>query len=153
MSPEQALAKRATMDARTDVYSLGATLYEILTLEPPYNGRNREEVLRQIAFEEPRLPSRLNKAVPVDLQTIVLKAIAKSPAERYATAGELANDLRHFLAGEPVRARPPTAWERAAHAARRRPAVAALVAVSVAAFLSILGGTLWHNAKLGAAHQ
>src|SRR5207248_1450797 len=64
MSPEQALAKRVTLDARTDIYSLGATLYELLTLEPAYNGRNREEVLRQIAFEEPPLPSRLNKAVP-----------------------------------------------------------------------------------------
>jgi serine/threonine protein kinase/WD40 repeat protein len=151
MSPEQALAKRATMDARTDVYSLGATLYELLTLEPPYNGRDREELLRQIAFDEPRLPSRLNKAVPVDLQTIVLKAMAKSPEERYATAGELADDLRRFIAGEPVRARPATAWERGVKWARRRPAVAALIAVSVVAFLSIFAGTLWHNAKLSGA--
>jgi serine/threonine protein kinase len=93
MSPEQALARRAAVDARTDVYSLGVTLYELLTLEPAYNGRNREAVLRQIAFEDPRPPRRLNPAVPIELETIVLKAMAKSPAERYATAQELADDL------------------------------------------------------------
>src|SRR5207244_6470142 len=105
MSPEQALAKRVALDARTDVYSLGATLYELLTLEPAYNGRNREEVLRQIAFEEPRLPSRLNKAVPAQLETIVVKAMAKGPEERYATAQELAEDLERYLIYETIRAR------------------------------------------------
>jgi WD40 repeat protein/serine/threonine protein kinase len=151
MSPERALGKGATLDARADVYSLGATLYELLTLEPAYNGQNREELLRQIAFEEPCLPRRLNEAVPVDLQTIVLKAMAKSTEGRYATAQELADDLRRFLAGQPVRARPATAWERGVKWVRRRPATAALIAVSVAALLSLLGGTLWHNARLRAA--
>src|SRR5437667_1809303 len=112
MSPEQALAKRVTLDARTDIYSLGATLYELLTLEPAYNGRNREEVLRQIAFEEPPLPSRLNKAVPAELETIVLKAMAKGPEERYATAQELADDLERFLKDESIRARRPTLLQR-----------------------------------------
>src|SRR5438445_4256673 len=101
MSPEQALAKRITVDARTDVYSLGATLYELLTLQPAYNGRNREEVLRQIAFEEPRPPRRLNKAVPAELETIVLKAMGKNPDERYATAQELADDLERYRQDEP----------------------------------------------------
>src|SRR5207302_26171 len=119
MSPEQALAKRVALDARTDVYSLGATLYELLTLEPAYNGRNREEVLRQIAFEEPRLPSRLNKAVPPELETIVLKAMAKSPEERYATAQELADDLKRFLEDKPIRARRPTLVQRVKKWARR----------------------------------
>jgi serine/threonine-protein kinase len=97
MSPEQALAQRVAVDARTDVYSLGVTLYELLTLEPAYNGRNREEVLRQIAFEEPRPLRRLDKSVPVELETIVGKAMAKSPGERYATAQEMADDLRRQL--------------------------------------------------------
>jgi serine/threonine protein kinase len=96
MSPEQALGKRIVIDHRTDVYSLGATLYELLTLQPVFPGTDRQEVLRQIAFEEPATLRTLNKAVPAELETIVLKALEKSPAERYATAQELADDLRRF---------------------------------------------------------
>jgi serine/threonine protein kinase len=82
MSPEQALAQRVVIDHRTDVYSIGATLYELLTLEPVFTGRDRQELLRQIAFEEPKSPRRLNRAIPAELETIVLKALEKSPAER-----------------------------------------------------------------------
>jgi WD40 repeat protein len=130
MSPEQALAHRVAVDHRTDVYSLGATLYELLALEPPFRGTDRQELLRQIAFEEPKAPRRLNPAIPVELETIVLKALAKNPDERYATAQELAEDLGRFLEDKPIRARRPTLFQRARKWARRHPAVvnSALVA-------------------------
>jgi tetratricopeptide (TPR) repeat protein len=127
MSPEQALAKRAVIDHRTDVYSLGATLYELLALEPVFGGKDRQELLRQIAFEEPRRPRRLNKAVPRELETVVLKAMEKNPGDRYATAQELADDLERWLKDEPIRARRPTVMQRLRRWARRhRPVVAGL---------------------------
>ena len=119
------------VDHRTDIYSLGVTLYELLTLEPAFAGRDRQEILRRIAFEEPRPPRRLNAAIPVDLETIVLKAMAKDPAGRYATAQELADDLDRFLKREPIRARRSNAWERSVKWAQRRPAIAALLAMVV----------------------
>jgi serine/threonine protein kinase len=112
MSPEQALAKRVVIDHRTDIYSLGATLYELLTLEPAYPGRDRQEILRRIAFDEPRPPHRLNPSIPFDLETIILKAMAKDPIGRYAAAQDLADDLGRFVKHEPIRARRSNAWER-----------------------------------------
>src|SRR5262249_34480720 len=88
MSPEQALARRAVVDQRTDVYSLGVTLYELLTLQPAFPGADRQELLWQIAIEEPRAPRRINKAIPAELETVVLKAMEKNPADRYASAQE-----------------------------------------------------------------
>jgi tetratricopeptide (TPR) repeat protein len=119
MSPEQALGKPGLIDHRTDLYSLGVTLYEVLTLQPACAGTDRHEVLRQIEREEPRPPRRLNPNIPADLETIVLKAIAKSPADRYATAQEMADDLRRFLECKPIRARRPTLREVAGKWARR----------------------------------
>jgi serine/threonine protein kinase/Flp pilus assembly protein TadD len=144
MSPEQALAKRVVVDHRTDVYSLGATLYELLTLEPAYRGNDRQELLRQIAFEEPRPPRRINKAIPWELETIVLKAMEKNPAERYATAKELADDLGRFLKDEPIRARPAGVVRRLRKWGRRHPAwLAAAAAALTAAVMVLSGGIGW----------
>jgi serine/threonine protein kinase len=146
MSPEQALAKRVLVDARTDVYSLGVTLYELLTLEPAYNRRSRDEVLRQIAFEEPRPPRCLNKAIPTELETIVLKSMGKNPEERYVTAQEVADDLRRFLEDKPIKARRPSLRQRTAKWARRHKTVvrAALVVLLLAvAALAVSTVFIW----------
>jgi serine/threonine protein kinase/Flp pilus assembly protein TadD len=131
MSPEQALAKRVAVDERTDVYSLGVTLYELLTLEPAFSGKDRQEVLRQIAFDEPKLPTRINKTIPAELETIVLKAMEKNPAERYATAQELADDLERYLEDKPIRARRPSVLLRAKKWARRHPGATGTAAVAL----------------------
>jgi tetratricopeptide (TPR) repeat protein len=144
MSPEQALARRGAVDHRTDVYSLGATLYELLTLRPVLPGRDRQELLRRIAREEPRPPRRLNKAVPAELETVVLKALAKEPAERYATAQELADDLRRFLEDRPIRARRPSLPERLRRWSRRHRAVlTASVAVLLVAVVALAAGCVY----------
>jgi hypothetical protein len=129
MSPEQAGGPRALIDHRTDVYSLGATLYELLTLRPIFDGADRRTLLHQIMHEEPRLPRAIDRYIPLDLETIVLKAIGKHPADRYATAGELAEDLQRFLRDEPIRARRATVVQRVRKWLRRHPSVPAAAAV------------------------
>ena len=105
------------------MYALGATLYELLTLEPPFDGRDRQELLRQIGFQEPKPLRRLNPEAPTDLETIILKAMAKNPPDRYPTAAELADDLQRFLNDEPIRARRPTLAQRSRKWARRHRSV------------------------------
>ncbi len=104
MSPEQ--ARGLPLDGRSDVYSLGVTLYECLTGEVPFRG-TPHMVLQQVCDDEPRPPRRLNDRIPRNLETVCLKAMAKEPSRRYATARDLADDLRRWLNGEPIRARPP----------------------------------------------
>jgi tetratricopeptide (TPR) repeat protein len=142
MSPEQALAQPIGVDHRTDLYSLGATLYELLTLQPAFDGHDRHELLRQIAIEEPKPVRKVNKAVPADLETIVLKAMAKNPEERYATAQELAGDLRRFLRDEPILARPLTLLKRTRRWARKHRPVMLSAAVASLAALTVLAGSI-----------
>jgi tetratricopeptide (TPR) repeat protein len=144
MSPEQALARRAVVDHRTDVYSLGATLYELLTLRPVFGGSDRQELLRQVAQDEPVAPRRVDRAVPAELEVVALKALEKRPEDRYATAGELAEDLRRFLRDEPVRARRPTLVQAARKWGRRhRGAVRAAGAALLAAAVVLGAGGGW----------
>ena len=137
MSPEQALAKHGLVDHRTDIYSLGMTLYEVLTLEPAYAGSDRDDLLRQIAICAPRPPRRLRPSVPVALETIVLKAIAREPERRYASAQDLADDLQRFLENRPIRAVRPTPWERLTKWCGRHKPV--LMAASVLGMLAAVG--------------
>jgi len=147
MSPEQAGGQKVLVDHRADVYSLGATLYELLTLRPIFDGTTHASLLRQILNDEPVPLRQLDKTLPVELETIVLKAVAKNPAERYATAGEMAADLRRFLDDQPIRARRPSLIDKATKWARRHrgmviSAMLALI-VSVAALAVAMALTAW----------
>jgi serine/threonine-protein kinase len=140
MSPEQTLGGRTLTDHRTDVYSLGATLYELLALQPAFPGDDQHALLRQIATEEPQRLRKLNEGIPAELETIVLKAMQKVPADRYATAQELADDLRRFLNDEPIRARRPP-WRQVAVKWARRHRLAVGAAMCVLLTLTVLAGT------------
>ncbi|MBN2474358.1 MAG: serine/threonine protein kinase [Pirellulales bacterium] len=143
MSPEQAAGRLGVVDQRADVYSLGITLYELLTLEPAVPCEDRQEFVRLIEHQEPRPPRRLNPAIPLDLETVVLKAVSKSPVHRFATARELADDLRRFLEGKPTLARRPTLIDRVGKWARRhKTAVRAAAAVMAVALVGLIVSTL-----------
>jgi tetratricopeptide (TPR) repeat protein len=141
-SPEQITGGRIPLDHRTDIYSLGATLYELLTLQPPFTGRQRDQVLAQIVQKEPRAPRRLNRKAPVDLETICLKALEKDPDRRYQTAGQMADDLRRYVNRFAIAARRAGPVERLQKWMRRHPGLAAgvglaLMALSLAGFFAV----------------
>jgi serine/threonine protein kinase len=138
MSPEQATGQRDLMDHRTDIYSLGATLYELLTLTPVFDGAEQQEFLLQIGTLDPAAPRTLDAAIPVDLETIVLKALNKSPEERYATAQALADDLRRFLKDQPIEARRPALLDRGRKWLRRHPALVGAAVIFLAFSVVVL---------------
>jgi formylglycine-generating enzyme required for sulfatase activity len=124
MSPEQVAAKRAGLDARTDVFSLGVILYEMLSHQKPFLGDTTQQVMTKILFETPRDPRAIRSQVPRDLAVICAKAMEKQPERRYQSMGELASDLWRFLNHEPIVARPSSAWRRLELWGRRHPVLA-----------------------------
>lgn len=142
MSPEQATGQMAQVDHRTDIYSLGATLYEMVTLEPAIAGQEGHALLREIERQDPRPPRQLQPKVPLDLQTVVMKGMAKRREDRYATANDFADDLQRVLDGKPIVARPPSLLDRAGRwGQRHREIVAAAAAVCLLAMLGFAGST------------
>ena len=148
MAPEQA-AGESTVGPPADIYALGAILYAALTGRPPFQGTNALRTLEQVQAQDPVPPRLLAPLVPRDLNTICLKCLEKTPASRYASAAELADDLRRFLAGEPIVARPVSRWERTLKWTRRRPALAGLLALSLLIVVVGFPGAmiLWYRAE------
>ncbi|MBN1418658.1 MAG: protein kinase [Planctomycetes bacterium] len=152
MSPEQARRHRIRVDHRTDLYSLGATMYEALTHRPPIRGKDHQDTLAQIIERDPAAPRSVNPRIPEGLEVIVLKCLRKDPEDRYGTAEALAQDLRRFVRGDPIEARPEsgvTRWLRGARAHRHR--IATVTIVFALAILAVwLGLERWSRVRLAA---
>ncbi|MCA9260793.1 MAG: serine/threonine protein kinase, partial [Planctomycetales bacterium] len=145
MSPEQISSEVGEIDGRTDIYALGATLYELLTLRPPFPGASRDEVLAKIMREDPVPPKRLNKRIPRELETICLQSLAKEPAQRYQSAALLADDLRRFAAHWPIAAKRSGIAVRSWKWCRRHSSMAASLAAAVG--LGVVAVVLAYNAQ------
>jgi len=143
MSPEQAEGRSADVDNRSDIYSIGVVLYEILTKQKPFSGSNTRTLLHRIQTEQPVPPGKIRPGIPRDLETICLKAIYKAPESRYRSASDFADDLRRFQAGEPIKARPATTLEKIAYRCKKKPYAAACGALAIAVIA--LGIGLWNQ--------
>jgi len=143
MSPEQARGRHKDLTTATDVFSLGAVLYHLLTGRPPFQAPTPWETLKQVVEQEPIRPSVLNRQVDADLETICLKCLEKDPHLRYASADALAEDLGRWLGEEPIHARPSTGVQRALKWVRRKPGATALIGLVILTALAGLGGVLW----------
>jgi WD40 repeat protein/tetratricopeptide (TPR) repeat protein len=152
MAPERF---QGQSDARSDVYALGLTLYELLAMRSAFDERDRTKLMHQVLHEEPPRLGLVNRAVPRDLETIVHKAIAKEPSERYISAARLAEDLQCFVEDRPILARRVSVSERFGRWCRRNPATAAFLATTVLAIAAVTGAAvvMWSNARLQRAYQ
>jgi eukaryotic-like serine/threonine-protein kinase len=148
MAPEQAGGKSNEIGPAADTYALGAILYECLTGRPPFKASTPLDTVLQVVSDEPVPPRQLQSKTPRDLETICLKCLQKAPGKRYTTAADLAEDLRRFQAQEPIQARPVGRLERGVKWAKRRPAVAALLAALMLAALGLVGGGAWFTNSL-----
>jgi serine/threonine protein kinase len=154
MSPEQASGRAVVLDQRTDIYSLGITFYELLTLERAFPGTTREQLMQQIKSVEPRSPRSIDRKIPVELENIICKATAKEAGERYPSAEALAEDIQRFLHDEPVLAKPPSLWNKAVKWTwRHRTATMYAMIVLLLGFVGavVSGGLIAREQRLTAA--